>query len=343
MYVSLLTSICAGWLWPLYRGATARPSLDRSQLKGLLRAITRIVTRQMKIGGLVSTVLLVSGHDSKLRSQTLDAGANKPRSYLCTGVVQQVYTYKRQLTVHHKAIQNYMPEMTMDFEVKNTNELKGVLPGEEISFSLLVLPDDAWIENVRALGFAKVSAAGGDIGNNARELKPGDPWPDEELSADDGHDIHFSDFRGRTVALTFFFTRCPLPDYCPRMNNDFSEARRLLSTSSAQTNYLFLSISFDPDFDTPETLSVYARHYRENDLSPWIFAVASKTALARLPSRLGLLVNRQGAGITHNLRTVVLNPQGRVYCQLDGNTWTPQQLADAMKKAGQQGNTKGTP
>jgi protein SCO1/2 len=306
--------------------------------------------KMMNFFGLMLAFLLLAGPACKSRSQTLNVAADKPQSYACSGVVQQVDASQGRVTIHHKEIPNYMPEMTMGFNVKNTNELNGILSGAEIRFNLLVLRNDAWIENVRLLGYLKAPAAGlvGLPVNNARELRAGDQWPDGELLAEDGHFIHFSDFRGRTVALTFFFTRCPLPDYCPRMNNNFNEARWLLSSPTAQTNYTFLSISFDPDFDTPEILSGYTQHYRQNERGPWIndpcpwlFAVASKDTLARLPSNLGLVLNRQGNGITHNLRTVVLDPQGRVYRQFDGNHWTPQELAGAMKEASQLGNTKG--
>jgi protein SCO1/2 len=113
----------------------------------------------------------------------------------------------------------------------------------------------------------------------------------------------------------------------------------LPSASSAQTNYFFLSISFDPDFDTPDRLAAYAQSYRKGDRDQWLFTAASPDTLDKLPRRLGLSVKRQGDGISHNLRTVVLDPQGRVYRQFDGNNWTSQELASAMQQANQQRNS----
>ena len=163
------------------------------------------------------------------------------------------------------------------------------------------------------------------------ELKPGDPLPDYALTAEDGRQIHFSDFRGKALAFIFFFTRCPLPDYCPRMNNNFEQTRKILLTdTNAPTNWQFLSISFDPEFDTPAVLSNYANVYRGDDTHRWLFAAASTNVLADAALRLDLMVMRQGNNISHNLRTVVLDPQGRIYKQFDGNQWTPQQLADAI-------------
>jgi protein SCO1/2 len=165
-------------------------------------------------------------------------------------------------------------------------------------------------------------------------LKPGDMLPDGELVTEDERHIHFSDFRGRAVAFTFFFTRCPLPNYCPLMNRNFDQARALLlSETNAPTNWQFLSISFDPEFDTSQVLSEYAGEFRGTNAAHWLFAGATTNTLARLAPRLGLMVMRQGNSLSHNLRTVVLDPQGRICRQFNGNQWTAQQLADALLEA----------
>src|SRR6202012_3784782 len=146
------------------------------------------------------------------------------------------------------------------------------------------------------------------------ELGPGDYLPDYPLTTEAGKPAHFSDFTGRAVAFTFFFTRCPLPDYCLRMNNNFAATREILrSTTNAPANWQFISISFDPEFDTPQTLVAYARLYRRGDADRWLFASVSKQTLAPLAESLDLMVLHQGAGISHNLRTVVLDPQGRIF------------------------------
>jgi protein SCO1/2 len=280
--------------------------------------------------------------------QPSDLAAGKPTSYSGSGVVQQVISNEHLITIHHKEIPGYMPEMTMDFKVKDPDELNGVVPGSDITFNLLVLEDDAWVENVQVIGFHPEIVAGNAAATHdpSSELKQGESWPDEELTAEDGHRIHFSDFKGRCLAFTFFFTRCPLPDFCPRMNRKFAEACSLLSPGSSEwinsgdrTNFCFLSISFDPDIDTPERLASYAREYRQSETNLWMFAVASSKVLADLAPRVGLMVSRQGVGISHNLRTVVLDPEGRVYRRLDGNRWTPQELTSAMKDALNSENT----
>jgi protein SCO1/2 len=122
------------------------------------------------------------------------------------------------------------------------------------------------------------------------------------------------------------------------MSNNFFETRKLiLATADAPTNWQFLSISFDPDFDTPEVLSNYGTVYRGGDDDRWLFASASAKTLANLAPSLDLMIMREGGNIMgHGLRTVVLDTQGRISRQLDGNKWTPQELADAVMEAARQ-------
>ncbi|MGA9780232.1 MAG: copper-binding protein [Limisphaerales bacterium] len=273
-------------------------------------------------------------------------GDQGTKSYSARGVVEKIAPDLSHITIHHQAIPGYMMEMTMDFTVKNTNELSGISPGDEITFTLVGSSNDEWVENIHRIGHsAETTTNGMSMPMNMSgsmmmpELKPGDLLPDYTLTAEDGKQIHLSDFRGKVLAFTFFFTRCPLPDYCPRMNNNFEETRKiLLADANAPTNWQFLSISFDPGFDTPEVLANYAGVYRGDDTNRWLFASAPTNVLADAAVRLDLMVMRQGNNISHNLRTVVLDTAGRIYKQFDGNQWTPQQLADAIVQAARSSN-----
>jgi protein SCO1/2 len=262
-------------------------------------------------------------------------------AYAAIGVIEKISPDLGNVTIHHHAIPGYMMEMTMDFPVKNTNDLAGVSPGDEITFNLVVGTNDDWVEDLHRTGHTinpatnvlSLPTAMAQMTMPA-ELGPGDLLPDYTLTTEQGKSIHFSDFRGQALAFTFFFTRCPLPDYCPRMNNDFAETRRLLQAdTNAPANWQFLSISFDPGFDTPEVLSNYAGLYRGEDSDRWLFATAAGPALHNLAASLDLIVTRQGNNISHNLRTVVLDPRGRIFRQLDGNSWTAEDLAGALKNA----------
>jgi protein SCO1/2 len=262
------------------------------------------------------------------------AGNNTVASYPAKGVVLKISSDRTQATIHHQAIAGYMMEMTMDFPVKNTNELNGISPGEEINFTLMISNNDAWVENIHGVGKSSQTNAMSLPSDESPELKPGDLLPDGVLTAEDGRQIHFSNFRGQAVAFTFFFTRCPLPNFCPLMNRNFAAARDLiLEKPNAPTNWEFLSISFDPQNDTPQVLASFGGFYRKGNPDHWLFAAAATNTLATLAPALDLMVVHQGSSISHNLRTVVLDPQGRIYRQFDGNQWTPAQLADALLSA----------
>lgn len=266
------------------------------------------------------------------------------KSYQAHGLVEKITDNRQTVTIDTARIPGYMAAMTMDYPVRNTNELAGVAPGDLIRFSLIVTGNNDWIENVHRTGHSNSKKTNSlsmqmnmSQGGMMKELGDGDMLPNCALTAEDGREIHYSDFRGKALAFTFFYTRCPLPNYCPLMNRNFEAARALiLARHDAPTNWEFLSISFDPDNDTSQVLANYGNFYRQGDSSHWLFASAPTNSLAVLALALDLMVIHQGSAISHNLRTVVLDPQGRIYHQFDGNQWTPEQLANAMVQAARQ-------
>lgn len=266
-----------------------------------------------------------------------DAGQTSVKSYDACGVVRQIADDRHKATIQHEAIAGYMSAMTMDFNVKNTNELNGISPSDEITFKLDVGENESWIEGVHFVAHQIENVTNNTFVFHvpSAELNTGDLLPDYEFVDENGNTVHLSDFRGKAVAFTFFYSRCPLPDYCVRMSKNFSETRQLLlATANAPANWQLLSISFDPEFDSPQMLSNYANFYRGADTDHWLYAAAPTNTLARLAPQLNLMVMREDGNImSHNLRTVVLDPQGKIFRQLDGNQWTPQQLADAILAA----------
>ena len=267
------------------------------------------------------------------REPSAPVAVSTNQTYAVRGIVRQIAPDHRHATIQHEKIPGYMAAMTMDFSVRDPNALNALSPGDEITFNLVVSADDDWIENIQRTG-SSTAPAPPTWRVVAAELKPGDELPDAEFTSENGRIVRFSDFRGRAVAFTFFFTSCPLPEFCPRMNKNFSEARTLLlADTNALANWEFLSISFDPDFDRPEILTGYGNFYRGGDTNRWLFAVASTNTLAVLAPKVDLMFWRENGSITHNLRTVVLDVNGKITRQFDGNDWTPQQLADAIREA----------
>jgi protein SCO1/2 len=257
------------------------------------------------------------------------------QSYFAEGVIEKISPDRHAATIHHKAIPGYMMEMTMDFPVRDGHLLDGLNPGDQVDFTLNVTKDDSWIESVRRIGHIDLPATN-SASDAASTLRPGDLIPDSGFLAEDGRTVHLSDFRGNVVVFTFFFTRCPLPNYCPMLNHNFAQTRTLLlSQPDAPKNWQFISISFDSEFDTPQMLSGYADSYRNHNPDRWLFVAATPETLARFAAALGLVVMRDDNGITHNLRTVVVDPNGRLFLRYNDNLWTPEELAQAIRKAAQ--------
>jgi len=264
---------------------------------------------------------------------------NVLRSFLARGIIREVPEGGTTVVIHHEAMPGFMPKMTMEFNVRNTNELRGLRPGDAVAFHVKASQEESWIEGLKKIGTNElVHPLPADPPSAAllhvAQLKPGDLMPDAELLGEDGHPVKLSDYKGRALAFTFIFTRCPLPDFCPRMNLNFSRARELLlANESGTTNWQFLSISFDPGFDKPGVLSRYAYSYRGNQSDRWQFTAAASEVLASLGPELDFRFANSGESFMHNLRTVVLDPQRRIYRQFDGNKWTAKELALALVEA----------
>ncbi len=259
----------------------------------------------------------------------------KVQTYDVRGVIEAIPEDGKTVTVNHEEIPNFMSRMTMDFAVKNPAILKGRRVGEAVTFKLLVTDDESWIEDLQVNASVKPSTTriASLLASNA-SMKPGDPMPEVELLTEEGKSVKLSEFQGEAVAFTMIFTRCPLPDFCPRMNRHFQEARELLlKQKEGPKNWRFLSISFDPEFDKPEILVPYARTYRGDNADRWLFASAS----AEVSDTFAILFDfRSGANegsLVHNLRTIVVDSKGRLFRQFDGNQWTPAELAEAIAKA----------
>jgi len=310
---------------------------------------------------------LLAGCEKPVSSKTIPAKADKPvpgstageltnavspgmdaspleatnvlRSFFARGLVRELPADGQTVVVRHEAIPGFMPKMTMTFNVRDTNQLRGLQAGDAITFNVKATEEDSWIENIRRAGtndLAPLPAS--DPTSSAllhvAQMKPGDVLPDAELLAEDGRTIRLSEFQGRALAFTFIFTRCPLPDFCPRMNQHFNRARDLLlQQHGGPTNWQFLSISFDPEFDKPGVLTRYAYSYRGQSTDRWLFAAAPTNVMASFVSQLDFRFANEGGSFLHNLRTVVLDPQRRIYRQFDGNKWKASELAEALAEA----------
>jgi protein SCO1/2 len=258
------------------------------------------------------------------------------RVFRVKGLIREIADDRKSAVIRHEEIPGYMPKMTMQLTVKNPDELTGLAAGDEIRFELHADAETHWIEKIIQTGRQTKETVAVKPAAKYQDaaLKVGDTLPHFTLLTESGQTVKFSDYRGQAVAFTFIFTRCPLPDFCPRMSRQFAKARALLrSENTTVTNWQFISLSFDPEFDRPSVLANYARNYRAGDADRWIFTAASEDVLRQLAPLCDLTLNRENVTISHNLRTVVLDTEGRIFKQLDGNSWDDKQLAAAIIEA----------
>lgn len=260
-------------------------------------------------------------------------------NYTVRGVVVGLDENGKSVKVKHEEIPGYMMAMTMPFEARPTNELTGLMRGDQIEFRMRVTETDGWIDQIRILGTTKTEPtnAVNDIKviPDVPELKAGDLVPNYTYTNELGRVIHLADYRGQALAITFIFTRCPFPTFCPRMTEQFGKVSKLLkSAPDAPANWRLLSLSFDPDFDTPATLQAYGRRH-QYDPARWSLATGSFNQIERLTGHFGLYFGRNVsiAQQNHNLRTVVLDTRGRVHEVFIGNEWTAEELATSLRAA----------
>ena len=234
------------------------------------------------------------------------------RSFSARGIVQQLDADGRTLVIKHEAISNYMAAMTMPFRASNPGELSALRPGDEISFRLLVSDSDSWVDQISKTGKRQASETHSNAPvTEAASSKPSrHPLMDYNFTNELGQAVSLGQFDGQALAITFFFTRCPIPNFCPRLSKNFEEAAEKLSaTPNAPTNWHLLSISFDAEFDTPPVLKAYADHYHYNP-KHWSFLTGPHHKIAELAQLSGVTVEKDGSFFNHNFRTLIIDAAG---------------------------------
>lgn len=266
---------------------------------------------------------------------TRGAANSGTREFQVKGVVQAIDPDGKSATIRHEAIPKYMGAMTMHFAVRDPAQLAGLKAGDEVAFRLNVTQSESWIDQVRKFGESSGPPPGAPI-RIAKDVEPleiGDPLPEYHFTNETGKAISLSQLKGQALAITFIFTRCPLPDFCPRMSGNFAETQKsLLASSDAPANWRLLTISFDPDFDTPPVLKGYARRYGA-DPRHWNFLTGDLVEITAIAEQFGQMFWRDQGSLNHNLRTVVVDASGRVRKILQGNTWTSSELAAELMAA----------
>ena len=286
---------------------------------------------------LLSCALIACREEPAKVLPTAGKGQTNQQIFFVKGVVKKLDSNGKTVTIQHEEVPNYMPAMTMPFEVKDSKELQGLQPGDAVSFRMSVTPDQAWIDQVQKTGVAQLneppSRPSIRLIRDVEPLNVGDVMPDYRFTNELGQAVGLSDFKGQALALTFIFTRCPMPDFCPLVSKNFAAAYLQLSTMpNAPTNWHLLSISFDPHFDTPAVLKAYAESYHY-DTKRWSFVTGAMIDIDAITEQFNLPIFKQGENWDHKLRTAIIDAQGRVQKIFIYNQWKPEELVDEIIKA----------
>lgn len=269
------------------------------------------------------------------------AGCSNPpepgsKSYELTGQILAVHPAKQSLTIKHEDIPGYMPGMTMTFAAREAGMVAGRAPGELVRATLEV--GDTWsrLTSLEVTGKAPITAMPAELALAEGILTEGDVLPGASFVDQDGRTRSLTEWRGAPVAITFTYTRCPIPEFCPRIDRQFAAVQAaLMDDAQLRGKARLLTISFDPDYDTPPVLRAHAAAVGA-DTRVWTFATGPRREIELFAARFGVAVTRSGAtaaDIMHNLRTIVADRDGRIRAMHSGSEWTPAQVVDGLRAA----------
>jgi protein SCO1/2 len=262
-------------------------------------------------------------------------GGPTARQYELRGQILAIRPEASEVLIKHGDIQNFMPGMTMPFKVRDATLLDGKAGGDLVTAQLMVGENDAWLSAIEKTGSAPLeTVATIPPASFVTPLAPGDPAPDTELANQDGKPVSLKALRPRAVAITFIYVRCPMPEFCPLMDRRFADVQRQVAADASLGERVhLLSVSFDPDQDTPAELKAHAGKLVA-DPARWTFATAPRETVDRFAAAFGVNVIREAdRTITHNLRTAVIGPDGKVVAIYTGSDWSADQLVGDLKRA----------
>jgi protein SCO1/2 len=263
---------------------------------------------------------------------------SEPRRYEMRGQILGVNRDKLEVLVKHDEIVGLMPAMTMPWRVRSADMLDAIGPGDLITSELEVENNQGVITKITKLGTAKpdMPPPAAPAKPGVRFIQPGEAIPDQVLVDQNGRTRTVSDVRaGKALAITFMYTKCPVPTFCPMMDRQFADAQTLIKDKGLSDRVHLLSVSFDPKYDTPPVLQEHGRKFNF-DPSIWTFATAGQEDVDRFATSLGLTLVRGEAAnpdeIGHTLRTLVVDRQGKLVKAYSGADWTAEQLVTDLEK-----------
>jgi protein SCO1/2 len=270
----------------------------------------------------------------------IGCGSSDRREYTLQGQILSVSADRTEANIKHEDIPGFMPAMTMPYKVRDAQEFANLQPGDLITSTLVIVSNDAYLTGVKKVGNApleKPADPAPSASSGFELIKPGEAVPNAVFIDQDGRARDLASFRPATVVLTFIYTKCPMPTFCPLMDRNFVAIQRSLQSDAALKNVHLLSVSFDPLTDTPPVLKKHAQSLGA-DPAKWTFVTGDRDEIDKFAMRFGVSIVRDQTNpldITHNLRTAIIDGQGRLVQAYTGNEWTPEQVVADLRKLGQ--------
>ena len=272
-------------------------------------------------------------------------GQSDTREYTLQGQILSLNADRTEASIKHEEIPGFMSAMTMTYKVRDAQEYADLQPGDLITSTLVVVSNDAYLKDVRKVGNAPLEkadtaapgSAAGDgtpaASSGFELIRAGESVPNVMFVDQNGKYRDFASFRPSTVVLTFIYTKCPMPTFCPLMDRHFVEIQKAITSDPLLEKVHLLSVSFDPATDTPAVLKKHAQTLGANE-ERWTFVTGDRDELDKFAMRFGVSIMRNPkdpVDITHNLRTAIVDSRGTLVQTYTGNTWTPDQVVADLR------------
>jgi protein SCO1/2 len=282
-------------------------------------------------------LLILSAACNRGPSQPGDTSASSSgKRYSLKGKVISIDKNAGTANIDNEPIAGFMDAMIMPYTFKPPTQINQLHPGDSITADVVVDNDKYWLENVKVTAPSETPASKPTA--TAHIPAPGDEVPDFKLVNQDGKSISLHHYRGQTLLLTLIYTRCPFPDFCPRVSHEFSAIDRQLRADPARYGRThLLSISFDPAHDTPKVLRAYGFSCAGSKdpalFTRWEFSAIPQAELPEFADYFALTYKEEGGLITHSLSTAVISPDGKLFKWYHGADWQASDLLQDIAAA----------
>jgi len=269
--------------------------------------------------------------------------AKQAKRYHLVGTVISVDTAHGSANIDGQEVPGFMAAMAMPYPVHDSKALAALSPGDQITADIVVTDTDSYLENIVV---TKKATAPANTTGPTHLPQPGEKVPDFALINQDGKRIHLTSYQGDVLLVTFIYTRCPFPTFCPLVSRNFAQIYAELRRDPAigSKKIRLLSVSFDPKHDTPAVLKHYAETFKSttggNPFDRWEFAAVPAKELPKVANFFGLYYSVSGDQIVHSLSTSVISPDGTIYKWYEDNTWKPADLLQDATQSLEQDNRR---